>query len=136
VKVLRDTVCKFAVVRKKLVDEDQMLNKNCVMIAIDGRARLVPMAKIDIDTPYYKGEIEAMVLESAICDLVIGNIQGVLDKPNEKWVSREVTNIAAVATRAQAEKEKKAMKPLKVPKVEDNETRYVCKTCMPLSAAN
>jgi hypothetical protein len=121
VKVLRDTGCELAVVRKKLVEEDQMLNKNCVMIAIDGRARLVPMPKIDIDTPYYKGKIEAMVLESAICDLVLGNIQGVLDKPIEKWVSREVTNIAAVVTRAQAEKEKKAMKPLKVPKVEDNE---------------
>jgi hypothetical protein len=105
------------------VEDDQMLNKNCVMIAIDGRARLVTMAKIDIDTPYYKGEIEAMVLESAICGLVLGNI--VLDKPNEKWVSRELTNIAAVVTRAQAEKEKKAMKPLKVPKVEDNEITVV-----------
>jgi hypothetical protein len=77
------------------------------------------MAKIDIYPPYYKGDIEAMVLESAICYLVLGNIQGVLDKPNENWVSREVTNIAVVITRAQAEKEKKAMKPLKVPKVED-----------------
>jgi hypothetical protein len=62
-----------------------------------------------------------MVLESTICDIVLGNIQGELDKQNEKWVIREETNIAAVVTRAQAEKEKKSMKPFKVPNVEYNE---------------
>ncbi|XP_060590979.1 uncharacterized abhydrolase domain-containing protein DDB_G0269086-like [Ruditapes philippinarum] len=85
VKVLRDTGCELAVVRKKLVEEDQMLNKNCVMIAIDGRARVYLISQM------------------------------------RSGLAEKVTNIAAVVTRAQAEKEKKAMKPLKVPKVEDNE---------------
>ncbi|XP_053406591.1 uncharacterized protein LOC128559314 [Mercenaria mercenaria] len=91
------------------------------MIAIDGCARLVPTAKINIDTPYFSGEIDAMVLETVICYLVLGNISGVLDKPDDKWVCRDAskveatdTNVAAVVTRAQAEKEKKSMKPLKV----------------------
>jgi hypothetical protein len=56
-KFLRYTACELAVVRKKLVEEDQMLNLNCVMIAIYGRARLVRM------TLKFMGEIEAMVLE-------------------------------------------------------------------------
>ncbi|XP_053381689.1 uncharacterized protein LOC128549191 [Mercenaria mercenaria] len=69
-----------------------------------------------------------MVLETVICDLVLGNISGVLDKPDDKWVGRDArkveatdTDVAAVVTRAQAEKEKKPMKPLKVPVIKEDE---------------
>lgn len=46
------------------------------MITIDGQANVVPTARVHIDTPYFKVEVEAMVPKSLICDLVIGNIPG------------------------------------------------------------
>ena len=79
VRVLRDTGCELAPVRKDLVSEDQMIDKRFVMITIDGQAKIVPAALIHIDTPYYRGSLEAMVLSSLICDLVLGNIDEVSD---------------------------------------------------------
>ena len=55
VRVLRDTVCELAAVRKDLVSEDQMLDIWFVMITIDGQAEIAPAALIHIDTPYYRG---------------------------------------------------------------------------------
>ena len=59
------------------------------MITIDGRAKVVPAALIKVDTPYYQGQVEAMVLSSLVCDLVLGNVKGVSDTPNHQW-SRQV----------------------------------------------
>ena len=42
VRVLRDTGCELAAVRKDLVSEDQMLDKRFAMITIDGQAKIVP----------------------------------------------------------------------------------------------
>ena len=66
VKVLRDTGCELAAVRKKYVKEEQYLGRDIVMITIDGDAKVVPLAKIWVDTPYYVGELEAMVPKSLI----------------------------------------------------------------------
>ena len=113
--MLRDTGCELAAVRKDLVSEDQMLDKRFVMITIDGQAKIVPAALIQIDTPYYRGSLEAMVLTSLICDLVLGNIDGVSDTPDQRWSRYEESEplpesvAAAVVTRAQAEKAKKTL---------------------------
>ena len=121
VRVLRDTGCELAAVRKNLVSEDQMLDKRFVMITIDGQAKIVPAALIEIDTPYYRGSLEAMVLTSLICDLVLGNIDGVSDTPDQRWSRHEGSEplpervVAAVVTRAQAVKAKKPLKALSVP---------------------
>ena len=121
VRLLRDTGCELAAVRKDLVSEDQMLDKRFVMILIDGQAKIVPAALIEIDTPYYRGSLEAMVLTSLICDLVLGNIDGVSDTPDQRWSRYEEPEplpesvAAAVVTRAQAEKAKKPLKALSVP---------------------
>lgn len=40
------------------------------------RERVVPVPHINIETPYYKGEIETRILDSVLCDLVIRNIGG------------------------------------------------------------
>ena len=121
VRVLRDTGCELAAVRKDLMSEDQMLDKRFVMITIDGQAKIVPAALIEIDTPYYRGSLEAMVLTSLICDLVLGNIDGVSDTPDQRWSRYEESEplpesvAAAVVTRAQAVKAKKPLKALSVP---------------------
>ena len=36
----------------------------------------MPFAKIDVDTPYLKGQVEAQCLSDLIYDLVIGNVSG------------------------------------------------------------
>ena len=82
------------------------------MITIDGQAKIVPAALIQIDTPYYRGSLEAMVLSELICDLVLGNIDGVSDTPYQRWLRHEESEplpesvAAAVVSRAQAEKTK------------------------------
>ena len=82
------------------------------MITIDGQAKIVPAALIQIDIPYYRGSLKAMVLSSLICDLVLGNIDGVSDTPYQRWSRHESEPLpesvaAAVVTRAQAEEAKK-----------------------------
>ena len=119
VKVLRDTGCELAAVRRELVKPEQMTDKSYVMITIDGQTRIVPAAVIEVDTPYYTGELEVMVLKTLICDLVLGNMPCISDIPDENWNSETIA--AAVVTRAQAEKEKRPMKPLLVPDQCDDE---------------
>ena len=46
------------------------------MLLIDNTARKVPIAKIDIDTPYLKGQVEAQCLPDAVYDLIVGNVPG------------------------------------------------------------
>ena len=61
VDVLRDTGCSGIVVKRDLVSEDQFTGDFNVMLLIDNTARKVPIAKIDVDTPYLKGQVEASV---------------------------------------------------------------------------
>ena len=102
--MLRDTGCELAAVRKFLVSEDQMLDKSFDMITVDGQAKIVPAALIHIDTPYYRGSLEAIVLSSLICDLVLGNIDGVSNTPDQQWPRQEQSEplpgsvVAAVVT--------------------------------------
>ena len=76
VDVLRDTGCSAIVVKRDLVSEDQFTGDFNVMLLIDNTARKVPIAKIDIDTPYLKGHVVVQCLPDPIYDLVIGNVPG------------------------------------------------------------
>ena len=76
VTVLRDTGCSGIVVKRDLVSEDQFTGDFNVMLLIDNTARKVPIAKIDVDTPYLKGQVEAQCLPDPLYDLVIGNVPG------------------------------------------------------------
>ena len=61
------------------------------------------------------------MLTSLICDLVLGNIDGVSDTPDQRWSRHEESEplpesvAAAVVIQAQAEKAKKPLKALSVP---------------------
>ena len=44
------------------------------MLLIDNMARKVPIAKIDVDTPYLKGQVEVQCLPNAVYDLIVGNV--------------------------------------------------------------
>ena len=76
VDVLRDTGCTEIVVKRDLVSEDQFTGDFNVMLLIDNTATKVLIAKIDVDTPYLKGQVEMQCLPDAVYDLTIGNVPG------------------------------------------------------------
>ena len=112
VSTLRDTGCSGVVVRRSLVADEQLTGQVGYMLLIDNTLREVPLAKITVDTPYLKGEVEAQCLPEAIYDLIIGNVPGARppDDPDPTW-----EEAAAVTTRAQAKRDD-TLKPLRVPK--------------------
>ena len=105
VDVLRDTGCSGIVVKRDLVSEDQFTGDFNVMLLIDNTARKVPIAKIVIDTPYVKGQVEAQCLLDPIYDLVIGNVPGTraADDPDPSWQDH-VQEASIVTTTSQAKK--------------------------------
>ena len=76
VDVLRDIGCSGIVVKTDFVPEDQFTGDFNVMLLIYNTARKVPIAKIDIDTPYLKGQVEAQCLFDAVYDLIVRNVPG------------------------------------------------------------
>ena len=57
------------------------------MQMVDKTIIRAPFAKIQVDTPYFKGEVEALCLNDAIYDLLIGNIPNAKapENPDESW---------------------------------------------------
>ena len=76
VRVLRDTGCTGVVVRRSLVSDGQMLNKQSGVTLINNYKQRCPVARINIDCPFFKGATDAMCIEDPAHDLVIGNIEG------------------------------------------------------------
>lgn len=75
VTVLRDTGCSGVVVKRSKVCEDTLTGmfQDCVLA--DGTKVKAPVAKINIDTPYLNGTVDAWCMESPIYDLIIGNVK-------------------------------------------------------------
>ncbi|KAJ8021889.1 hypothetical protein HOLleu_39214 [Holothuria leucospilota] len=132
VSVLRDSGCSTVVVRKSLVLTEQLTGDTKRCILLDGSVRIIPVAVIEVDTPFSTGKEEALSMENPLYDLVLGNIVGVRnpDSPDDSWVpkrphelQKEVTQVAsenaentvnAVETRGQREK-KAIIYPLHTP---------------------
>ena len=119
VEVLRDTGCSTVVVRRSLVPDDMLTGKTVCCMLIDGTVRKTPVAVIEIDTPYYQGQVEAVCMKQPMYDVIVGNVQGVLDKPDfivtpkEFAVIDETLLTQAVTTRSQSVRDK-SCKPLNV----------------------
>ena len=124
VDVLRDTGCSGIVVKKDLLSEDQFTGDFNVMLLIDNKARKVPIVKIDVDTPYLKGQVEAQCLPDPIYDLVIGNVPGAraADDPDLSWKDH-VQEVSTLTTRSHAKKAGKSI-PLEVPSTDENPVVY------------
>ena len=120
VDVLRDTGCSGIVVKKDLVSDDQFTGDFNVMLLIDNTARKVPIAKIDVDTPYLKCQVEAQCLPDAVYDLIIGNVPDAraADDPDPGWQDH-VQEACAVTTRSQAKKDGERI-PLKIPSTNES----------------
>ena len=76
IRVLRDTGCTGVVVRRSLVSDGQMLNKQSGVTLINNYKQRCPMARINIDSPFFRGSTDALCIDDPAYDLVIGNIEG------------------------------------------------------------
>ena len=76
VRVLRDTGCTGVVVRRSLVSDGQMLNKQSGVTLINNYKQRCPMARINVDCPFFRGTRDALCIDDPAHDLVIGNIEG------------------------------------------------------------
>ena len=76
VRVLRDTGCTGVVVRRSLVSDGQMLNKQSGVTLINNYKQRCPVAHINIDCPFFRGTTDALCIDDPAHDLVIGNIEG------------------------------------------------------------
>ena len=76
VRVLRDTGCTGVVVRRSLVSDGQMLNKQSGVTLINNYKQRCPVARITINCPFFRGTTDALCIDDPAHDLVIGNIEG------------------------------------------------------------
>ena len=76
VRILRDTGCTGVVVRRSLVSDGQMLNKQSGVTLINNYKQKCPVARINIDCPFFRGTTDALCIDDPAHDLVIGNIEG------------------------------------------------------------
>ena len=65
VETLRDTGCGAVVVKQQFVKPEQYTGAVSAIRMIDNTIRRLPMAKISIDTPFFKGEADAICIPDA-----------------------------------------------------------------------
>lgn len=133
VSVLRDSGCSTAVIRRSLISSSQLTGEYKTCVLIDGTVRRVPAAVVQVNTPYYIGQVTCLCMTNPVYDLILGNIEGVSDpsEPDRTWKIPEINHEkckvhsysqespdvgSAVETRAQKVMKDKAVKELKVPK--------------------
>ena len=76
VRVLRDTGCTGVIVNRNLVSENQFIGKECGVTLINDSQQKCPVARINIDCPFFRGTTDALCIDDPAHDLVIGNIEG------------------------------------------------------------
>ena len=76
VSVLRDTGCSSVIVRRDLVKDEQFTGKIQRCVLIDGTMRDVPVTKIQVSSPYYTGNTDALCKVDPIYDLILGTFKG------------------------------------------------------------
>ena len=99
VEVLRDIGCSGVIIGREFVDKTDFTGEMGDIITVDRTIKRAPMAKVEVDTPFYVGTVEALCLQNPLFDLIIGNVLGARRSydPNPEWGV-----VTALATRAQA----------------------------------
>ena len=73
VEVMMDSGCTSAVVKVDFVKPYQYANTWRICKLIDGTMRKFPLAWIDVECDHIVGEVEALVMETPVSELIIGN---------------------------------------------------------------
>ena len=64
------------IVKSELVQWSDLTGVSQQCTLVDGTVCSIPLARVTIDTPFYKGEVEAMCMEKPVYDLIVGNLVG------------------------------------------------------------
>ena len=62
VETLRDTGCSGVIIKQQFVRQDQYTGEYGFIQLADNTVRRVPIARVEIDTPYLSGTVEALCL--------------------------------------------------------------------------
>ncbi|XP_062572173.1 uncharacterized protein LOC134234132, partial [Saccostrea cucullata] len=116
VTLLRDSGCQNIVVRRSLVKDESLTGKSETCILADNTKRVVPLAKVCIDSPYVKGEFEVWCMENPVFDLIIGEVHDAR-KPHDPDPEWRPKTVLAVETRQQAKEKTKPYPALRVPDI-------------------
>lgn len=92
----------------------------CVLA--DGSRIETPIAKVNVNTPYFVGEVNAWCVNASLYHLIIGNIQQARD-PNDQGKDWKRSCVNAVVTRQQGRKKCTKTKPLPVPEIIGSDVR-------------
>ena len=88
IEELPDTSCTGVLIKRDLVNQRELTGKRGYVTTFDKTLLIrAPITKIQVDTPYYVGEVEALCVQEPVADLIIGNITGAreADNPDPEW---------------------------------------------------
>ena len=71
--------------KSSLVSDHQLTGEETSCVLADGTQWKFPLAKINVDTPYYTGIVEAMCIDKPMYEVILGNIPGATKQPNTAW---------------------------------------------------
>ena len=69
--MLRDTGCTVVIVKRNLVSENQFIVKGFGVTLINDSKQKCPVARINIDCPFFRGTTDALCIDDPAHDLVI-----------------------------------------------------------------
>lgn len=93
---LRDTGCTTVFVSPSYVDNVEDIQVVKQIRLANGNICECPEVEIELDTPYLKGRVVALVMDSPVADVIIGNVGHVIDDSSDKHTD----SIQLVETRA------------------------------------
>ena len=75
-RVLRNSGSTGVLVNTDFVSPRQNTGQYAALLMVDRSMVAAPVAKIDVDTPFFTGEVDALCLDSMVRDLIIGKLRG------------------------------------------------------------
>ena len=97
VRAMRDSGCSTVVVKKGLVRPEQFTGHQQTCILIDGTVRRVPLARLEVETPFFIGTVHASCMENPLYDVIIGNIPGAKTLEESQKAVAEITEMESLA---------------------------------------
>ena len=87
--VLRDTGCSTVGIKSSFIKPEDYTGETTTCVMFDGSECTLPTAHAHIDTPFFKGNVIALVVSSPVADIILGNIIGINNSTaNENNVGR------------------------------------------------
>ena len=110
---LRDTGSQVCVVKRSLVSDSQFTGQETeVSMAESSLKQRFPLVRVNIDSPFVSGEVEALAMESPACDFIIGNHAHLNDQKVLPVYGQRT--VVSVLTRSQTKNEGRPQSKLKV----------------------